>query len=55
MLEERTLIREMLLQGSHLLNSLGAFDYQTAVKDDERRIVHRFCHMARDEAARPSA
>jgi hypothetical protein len=43
---EHKLIREFLLNGMPLLNSLSAYDYKTASRDDERKIVERFCDMA---------
>jgi len=43
---EHKLIREFLLEGMPLLNSLSAYDYKTANRDDERIIVERFCDMA---------
>jgi hypothetical protein len=44
--DEKVLIREFLLAGYTLLNFLPAFDYKTAIRDDERSLVHRFRDMA---------
>jgi hypothetical protein len=40
---EKDMIRDLLLSGHLLLNFLGGYDYTTAKKEDERKIVHLFC------------
>jgi len=48
--DERHLIRELQFAGFHLLNTLSTFDYQTAIKEDERKAIHRFCDMTLRQA-----
>jgi hypothetical protein len=43
--DEYTLIRDLLLSGLRLLNSLPSYDYLKADNEEERRTAQRFCDM----------
>ena len=43
--EEKRIIRELIVAGFRLLNSLPGYAYETADREDERDIVKRFCEM----------
>jgi hypothetical protein len=48
--DEHHLIRELQFAGFHLLNTLSGFKSKTAVKEDERKAIHRFCDMTLRQA-----
>jgi hypothetical protein len=50
--EEVRIIRELLLLGYHLLNSLPGYDYLVANKNNEQEVIQRFCRMILLQAER---
>ncbi len=44
--KERRIIRELIVAGFPLLNSLGSYSYQTADRDEDSHFIRRFCDMA---------
>ena len=48
--DERLILRELVIAGFSLLNSLSAFNYREASKEEELQVVHRFCAMAKGRA-----
>jgi len=44
-IEEKQIIRDLLISGNRLLNCLPRYDYRTARESEERDAIHRFCDL----------